>query len=354
MDLSPPAVIFRFPDSAATNVSRHPVFRVEFSERMNRRSVEDYVFTSPPIRFADVSWEGNTLILAPDSLRPGTTYLAVIGTGAQDAHGNPLARSCNLLFSTGAALDSGRVVGQVQAVGQSAAGLLVWLYDASRPDSAWGSQDPDYIGQTGSDGRFEVPGLRVGRDFTVHLFADLTRDRSFDPATEYMLHVPGIVHLTALAPQESLPNLRYADPSLPASLAGRFDTTGFGRMLRLRVEAPADTSARFTVRPDSSRSFRLQQAPAGRYRIYWFDDSNENDEVPWGSPGRGPGTGPAPGRGRGGAARSALRSPGQARSAAPARDRACGLHEPDSTALNEHSRRGRTHEDPLHQDARRR
>src|SRR5438270_9888527 len=57
-DLTPPVIVRSIPDSGQVNVPRGSTLRVAFSKRMDRRSVEDYVFTSPPIRFARVNWSG--------------------------------------------------------------------------------------------------------------------------------------------------------------------------------------------------------------------------------------------------------------------------------------------------------
>ncbi|HVP37933.1 MAG TPA: Ig-like domain-containing protein [Candidatus Saccharimonadales bacterium] len=277
-DLTPPVIEASVPDSGAVNVGRGSTLQVRFSKHMDRRSVEDYIFTSPPVRFSEVRWSGFALELVPqDSLRPNTTYLAVIGTGARDSHGNGLARAVNLVFSTGPHLSPGRVSGRVEAVKQSAAGLFVWLYDqALHADSTWGRDDPDYVGQTGADGHFEILGLPLGPTFSAHVFADLNHNRSYDPESEYLLHLEHRVHLTDSAAVDTTLAARYVDPKLPASLAGRMDTSLVHPAGRIRVECPADSTATQTLVPDPRGAFLLRLAPPGKYRIYWFQDQNQD------------------------------------------------------------------------------
>ena len=280
-DLTPPVIAAVEPESARTAVPRSAVLKVTFSKNMDRRSVEDYVFSSPPVRFAERNWKGRTLELVPqDSLRPNTTYLAVIGTGARDVHGNPLARAGNFVFSTGPRISPGRVSGAVTAVKQSAGGLFVWLYDAAlHPDSSWGRDDPDYLGQTGGDGRFEILGLAIGPTYTAHVFADLNRNRSYDPESEYMLHLPRPIRLTDSAYSDTSLHVRYVDPKLPGSISGRVDTTLASPRILVRLEGVTDTTASSSVLPTPSGAFLLRATPKGQYRVYWFEDL-DHDGVP--------------------------------------------------------------------------
>ncbi|MBI5836614.1 MAG: Ig-like domain-containing protein [Candidatus Eisenbacteria bacterium] len=278
LDLVPPVILATAPDSGAVQVPRGSVLRVEFSKSMDRRSVEDYIFTSPPVRFQEVRWSGRTLELVPqDSLRANTTYLAVVGTGARDSHGNALARAVNLVFSTGEKLSPGRVSGRVEAVKQSAAGIFVWLYDqALHADSLWGRDDPDYVGQTGADGHFEILGLGIGPAYSVHLFADLNRNRAFDEGGEYMMHLARRVQLTDSVPSDTSIRARYVDPKLPGSVAGRLDTSLVRLSGRVLVECLDDTAATQTVTADARGGFLLRVTPPGKYRIYWFSDENQD------------------------------------------------------------------------------
>ena len=280
-DLTPPQIIGFSPDSGQVRVPRNASIRVSFSKRMDHRSVEDYIFTSPPLHFAEVRWNGNELELVPrDSLRAATTYLAVLGTGGRDTHGNALARTANLVFSTGERVSPGRISGRVTAPKQSPAGIFVWLYqDSLHADSSWGRDDPDFVGQTGSDGHFEILGLPLRVRFSAHFFADANRNRSYDEGSEFLLSPAHRIFLTDSLPSDTSLSLRYVDPKLPGSVAGRVDTSLTAPTLAIRLESLSDSTSSQTARPDLRGSFLLRLTPPGKYRIYWFEDAN-NNQVP--------------------------------------------------------------------------
>lgn len=289
LDLEPPVILASTPDSGAVQVPRMEPIRITFSKRMDRRSVEDYIFTSPPIRFGQLSWSGREFQLTPlDSLRANTTYLAVIGSGARDIHGNGLARPENLVFSTGERLARGKIRGRVEAPRGLGAGIFVWLYeDALHPDSTWGSDDPDYTVQAGGNGQFEIAGLSPERQYSLHLFSDSNRNRAFDPESEYMLHVPRRITLTDSVPEDTSLVVSYVDPKTPGSISGRLDTTLTRPKLAIRLDCPADSGLSQTVLPDLKGGFLLRATPPAKYRIYWFEDLDQ-DRQPGPAEPRGP------------------------------------------------------------------
>ncbi len=277
-DLEPPVILASAPDSGAIHVPRTDPIRVTFSKRMDRRSVEDYIFTSPPIRFGQLSWSGKEFQLTPlDSLRANTTYLAVIGSGARDVHGNGLARPENLVFSTGPSLAKGKIRGRVDSPRAGSAGIFVWVYeDALHADSTWGRDDPDYTVQTGGDGHFEIAGLSSGRQYSLHMFNDSNRNRAYDPETEYMLHVSRRITLSDSVPQDTGLVVTYVDPKTPGSVSGRLDTTLTSPKVAVRVECAADSGLNQTALPDLKGGFLLRATPPAKYRIYWFEDLDQD------------------------------------------------------------------------------
>src|SRR5512135_2599993 len=74
-DTTPPEIVRSVPAPGATNV--HPAqIHLEFSEYVDRRSVEQSVFVSPPLGQLEYSWSGTEVdISIPDTLREQTTYI---------------------------------------------------------------------------------------------------------------------------------------------------------------------------------------------------------------------------------------------------------------------------------------
>src|SRR5664279_4900705 len=84
-----------------------------------------------------------------------TTYHVVITTGLMDLHNNPIASSFTLVFSTGSALDSGKITGCVVDAAKRSMEPTVALFGA--PHGAADTQflrNPDYLTQGDSSGYF--------------------------------------------------------------------------------------------------------------------------------------------------------------------------------------------------------
>ena len=116
VDKAPPEIIKVFPTSNSILVDRDTKITIEFSERVQAKSVEDAIFISP--RHSEdpaYKWKrGRKLIIEfPDSLKKDRTYVLTIGTDAVDLRRNRMENSFQLAFSTGEKLDQGRISGTV-------------------------------------------------------------------------------------------------------------------------------------------------------------------------------------------------------------------------------------------------
>lgn len=157
-DTIPPAIIRTIPDTNAVRVSTS-FLELEFSEYVDRRSVEEAVFISPHLGTLEFDWGGTEVrITFQDTLRRNTTYVVTIGTDVVDIRAqNRMARSYTLAFSTGDSLDQGSMEGHV--VDERPDGVMVFAYnlDGVDPDTLNPSHTrPDYIVQTGADGKFQL------------------------------------------------------------------------------------------------------------------------------------------------------------------------------------------------------
>jgi hypothetical protein len=114
-DKLPPRVAAVYPAPNTTNHPNELMVKLEFDEWINASIPRSAVSISPPIdkklRF-EVS--GNKLTLTSRAeLDTGTTYTVTFAGGIKDLHGNALAKPFQVVFSTGAIIDSLTVSGRV-------------------------------------------------------------------------------------------------------------------------------------------------------------------------------------------------------------------------------------------------
>lgn len=176
-DKTPPRIISVTPANNATLVAPDQRIEFEFSERMNRKTVQNAIFITPdPGGRVELKWKGRKLrVEFDDPLSENRTYVITLGTGLKDLHGNAMAQSYTLAFSTGEKISAGKISGTVFTEGRSKE-ILIWAYfvgDNRAPDPA---QDfAAYITQTDAQGRFELSHLSKG---TFRLFAIQDKDNN--------------------------------------------------------------------------------------------------------------------------------------------------------------------------------
>lgn len=164
VDTTPPTVIRTSPDSNAVHVNTRSV-ELEFSEYVDRRSVEESIFISPYPGEIEFDW-GTTdvTINFQQDLRKNTTYVVNVGTDVKDRRaGNKMAAGYTLAFSTGDSIDRGVISGRV--FDEKPQGIMMFAYALERykPDTLNPSKvKPDYIMQTGKDGSFVLSHLAFG------------------------------------------------------------------------------------------------------------------------------------------------------------------------------------------------
>jgi len=111
-DTTPPTVSSSSPANNATGITLNASVSMTFSETMNNATLNTASFTLQPFAggitvTGTVSVNGNIVTFTPKTGLVGNTqYRAMISTAATDAAGNALASNYNLLFTTGAALDT--------------------------------------------------------------------------------------------------------------------------------------------------------------------------------------------------------------------------------------------------------
>ncbi len=218
-DTTPPEVVRTLPANNATNVDTR-YLELEFSERVDRRSVQESLFISPPVKISQYDWNGRTVKVQFDEpLREKTTFVVNVGTDVVDTRaGNRMASAYTVAFSTGDEIDPGLIEGRVYD--KNPEGLLILGYRLARTPSD--SLDPstirpDYVTQTGKDGLFAFKFVALE---TYRLFAvkDEYRNILYDTEVDAFGVLQDDIALSAVEPAVSGLRFRMAKEDTTAPI----------------------------------------------------------------------------------------------------------------------------------------
>ena len=165
-DESAPEVLVAEPAFGTTGFTGTE-FTLVFDEFVKLKDARRQMLVSPPLpapQRAAVRGRSVTVELG-DSLMPDRTYIVQFGDAVRDLREANVAVGLQYVFSTGTALDAGRVMGSVRDAwtGEVLPGARVMLYsggipedilDPSLPDSV--RPLPDYVGMLDDSGAFDV------------------------------------------------------------------------------------------------------------------------------------------------------------------------------------------------------
>lgn len=180
IDRIPPKIINVYPANGTTNFKDN-YFELEFSEYVERRSLQDAIFISPAIEGTlNLDWSGKSVkVNFPSELKSNTTYVVTIGTDVVDYNSkNRMAESFNFTFSTGNEIDKRIISGKVY--NEKPAGIMIFAYKLDSDTANPFSHKPGFISQTGNDGSFKLLGL-AGGTYRVFAVKDEYRDLLFQP-----------------------------------------------------------------------------------------------------------------------------------------------------------------------------
>ncbi|CUS98272.1 Ig-like domain-containing protein [Candidatus Chrysopegis kryptomonas] len=181
-DTTPPQIIKTYPENRTTNFKDDYV-EVEFSEYVDKRSVQDAIYISPyvegEIKF---KWSGRKLkLIFPEKLKENKTYVITFGTEIRDLNaGNKMKESFALAFSTGSKIDSGSIGGKIYASKENFM-VFAYLIDGINPDTLSPLRTkPDYVTQAGKDGNFKLQFLKLGK-YRLIAINDKLRNLLYNP-----------------------------------------------------------------------------------------------------------------------------------------------------------------------------
>ena len=184
VDTTPPALVASTPETGAVGVTGRTV-RLAFSERLDTGGRTAVTVAPEGDAPARVRIENDEVVVTLPALRDSTTYVVTVGTALKDDRGVALRAPVTVAFSTGDAIDAGRVAGVVRSpeTGRGAA-LAVWAYALADSSAAATDRAPDYRTETGEDGAFVLEYLRPG-PYLVVAAADRNRNGRLDPGERF-------------------------------------------------------------------------------------------------------------------------------------------------------------------------
>ncbi len=242
-DTTPPSIVHTEPDSAATHVTA-PRVEIEFSEYVDRLSVQQSIFVSPYVGELSFDWSGKSVsITFSDSLRKNTTYVVNVGTDVKDVNaGNRMAHGFSLAISTGDSIDVGSIAGRVYDAHPEGIMLFAYKLEGLNPDTLDPTHTkPDYIQQTGGDGTFELSHLSLG-PYRVFAIRDEYRNLLYDRQVDDFGVWRSDITLVAGRPAVRDIDMRMTreDTTRPFLTSAR--NVG-ARIIEVHVSEPCDTAA---------------------------------------------------------------------------------------------------------------
>lgn len=187
MDTIPPTIVATVPATGAVLVDARTQIEIEFSEDMDRVSVERAFAVTPPVLLGNLRWRARTVSTRPETALPDSTTLVVsVGTTARDRHNVSLASPFAFAFSTGTAVDRCVIAGIATAAGQTELRATVWACPRPAPPDTVRSVDPcGYVTTTRPDGSFRIGNVKaLETPYSIIAFVDRDGDGRYSPGTE--------------------------------------------------------------------------------------------------------------------------------------------------------------------------
>jgi hypothetical protein len=278
-DQEPPTISAMIPDSGSTGVGRSEILEVAFTESMNQRITDDWIYLAPYAKPGKLKWKGKAYQYElAETLKVDQTYAFIVDRGARDQRGNLIPGPVVSHFTTGDSFPPGVVAGEIEARGHSTRDVYVWGYRndlGHSPDST--ARDFDAFAVTRREGGFSMPGLRVPSTWKLFAFHDVNRNLTFEPGTDHLTEYPELVELSSENPLADTLHLMSIDPAAPATLEGTVvDSLAPGVSLGLRVELELEAGGEEVIEVAvAGGDFRLPIS-AGKYRLWVFLDWNRN------------------------------------------------------------------------------
>jgi hypothetical protein len=162
VDKQPPTIIESYPKDMTTHFS-DDYFELTFSEWVDKSSVQSAVFVSPAVDGTlKFDWSGKSVrVYFPKPLKDSVTYVVTVGTDLYDQNNrNKMAQAFSLAFTKGDKIDKRMIEGKIY--GEKTEGTLIFAYKKRGIEINPLNDKPDYVSQSGLNGKFKMTGLAEG------------------------------------------------------------------------------------------------------------------------------------------------------------------------------------------------
>lgn len=285
-DTEAPKLVGTNPRDGATNVATRNI-RLDFSESVQLKDLSKKLLITPSIPEDNnytIREERRSIELRFEKdLAPNTTYVFNFRDAVVDITESNPASDVILAFSTGAALDSGRVRGTVAQLlnGQPEAEAVIALYPADDTTDIF-RHSPYYQTRTDKSGRFELRNLREGR-YRIYALVDKNNNARFNEP-ERIGYLPEPIELRPRLDTVSLVTVR-PDSRRPLILSQQTApdqykigyNEGLAQFtLAALGQAPTPALTETATLLDRGRTVNILRAPAvppGRYLLTALDSA---------------------------------------------------------------------------------
>ena len=168
-DVTPPQALGCTPKNETRNFDRQQ-FYIEFDEYVVLKDADNNVLVSPPLKHKpEIRTKGKGVqVRLSDTLQANTTYLFQFKEAIADyTEGNPLT-SFEYVFSTGEAMDTMMLAGQVLGARdgkpwKETLAVMAYREERCTDDTAGTHLQPDFVTRSDKEGRFAFHYIPAGR-----------------------------------------------------------------------------------------------------------------------------------------------------------------------------------------------
>jgi hypothetical protein len=156
-DMLPPKLLRTAPDTFSTSFNQNKI-SLYFDEYINLKNPTQEIYISPPIPDFQVVSKGKFIeITFSEKLSPETTYQIDFGNAIADNNEGNVLNSYRYVFSTGTAIDSGKInLRVVDAETLTPINLATCLLYRLNSDSLPLKSQPNFIAKTNKDGQASI------------------------------------------------------------------------------------------------------------------------------------------------------------------------------------------------------
>lgn len=222
VDDVPPRLVAASPDSGATGVDTLTVLRFTFSEKMEKADAIRWLSLFPSVPVRKTRWHGlreaEVHLAAP--LPADTVVVVEVLSGLRDAHGVPGRGGRRYPISTGGALPTGEITGDLVKDDKPLAGGVVLLRSAAADTLEWSQRPVLRRAVADTLGRYRFTWLNAGGPYLVQALHDANANLRADEGEAQRL-VPDTALVVGDGARVDLGRTIVYAPSTPGRLVGR-------------------------------------------------------------------------------------------------------------------------------------